>query len=182
MTNLFFCMMGLFAPSALAWAPVVKNSNQELCRLQASVGGLHGDNSCFLPLKQLDQDYYAPRIVQVRQNLLGAFLPDEKFLFLFLSLYFPQPLFYFIFSWVLIFVFLPQRLPARTPESPERIILPWLPKRSRYRDSGRTILVIPTDRNWEPSPSRAAMWSRVQRIPWFWLPSTRPLVFRCRRS
>lgn len=28
-------------------------------------GSLHGQNSCFLPLKQLDQDYYAPRIVQI---------------------------------------------------------------------------------------------------------------------
>ena len=25
----------------------------------------HGENNCFLPLKQLDQDYCAPRIVQV---------------------------------------------------------------------------------------------------------------------
>ena len=30
-----------------------------------AAGGLHGDQSCFLPLKQLDQDYYAPRIVQI---------------------------------------------------------------------------------------------------------------------
>lgn len=28
-------------------------------------GSLHGQNSCFLPLNQLDQDYYAPRIVQI---------------------------------------------------------------------------------------------------------------------
>lgn len=31
----------------------------------AMSGSLHGENACFLPLKQLDQDYYAPRIIQV---------------------------------------------------------------------------------------------------------------------
>lgn len=31
----------------------------------------HGENSCFLPLKQLDQDYYAPRII----HIAGSF-PD----------------------------------------------------------------------------------------------------------
>ena len=30
-----------------------------------AAGSLHGDQSCFLPLKQLDQDYYAPRIIQI---------------------------------------------------------------------------------------------------------------------
>lgn len=30
-----------------------------------SNGSLHGENSCFLPVKQLDQDYYAPRIIQI---------------------------------------------------------------------------------------------------------------------
>jgi Rubisco Assembly chaperone C-terminal domain len=28
-------------------------------------GSLHGQNACFLPLKQLDQDSYVPRIVQI---------------------------------------------------------------------------------------------------------------------
>mmetsp|Transcript_4203 Transcript_4203/g.8897 ORF Transcript_4203/g.8897 Transcript_4203/m.8897 type:complete len:254 (-) Transcript_4203:450-1211(-) len=28
-------------------------------------GSLHGQNSCFLPLQQLDQDYFAPRVVQI---------------------------------------------------------------------------------------------------------------------
>lgn len=37
-----------------------------------SIGSLHGDNSCFLPLKQLDQDYFAPRIVQVGSFLANA--------------------------------------------------------------------------------------------------------------
>jgi len=74
MTNLFLCVLGLFAPLALAWAPVTsivkKSGNRQIPRLQSStdgnqVGGLHGDNSCFLPLRQLDQDYYAPRIIQI---------------------------------------------------------------------------------------------------------------------
>jgi Rubisco Assembly chaperone C-terminal domain len=30
-----------------------------------AVGSLHGENACFMPLKQLDQDSYAPRIVHV---------------------------------------------------------------------------------------------------------------------
>ena len=34
----------------------------------AMSGSLHGQNACFLPLKQLDQDYYAPRIIQVRNQ------------------------------------------------------------------------------------------------------------------
>eukprot|EP00529_Nitzschia_sp_RCC80_P032627 CAMPEP_0113474046 /NCGR_PEP_ID=MMETSP0014_2-20120614/18372_1 /TAXON_ID=2857 /ORGANISM="Nitzschia sp." /LENGTH=232 /DNA_ID=CAMNT_0000366861 /DNA_START=85 /DNA_END=783 /DNA_ORIENTATION=- /assembly_acc=CAM_ASM_000159 len=32
---------------------------------QGNKGSVHGQNSCFLPLKQLDQDYLAPRIVQI---------------------------------------------------------------------------------------------------------------------
>jgi hypothetical protein len=37
-------------------------------KLRSSVvanGSLHGENACFLPLKQLDQDEYTPRIVQI---------------------------------------------------------------------------------------------------------------------
>jgi len=34
----------------------------------SSSGSLHGQNACFLPLKQLDQDYFAPRIIQVRKR------------------------------------------------------------------------------------------------------------------
>jgi hypothetical protein len=30
-----------------------------------ATGNTHGQESCFLPLKQLDQDYYAPRIIQI---------------------------------------------------------------------------------------------------------------------
>jgi hypothetical protein len=38
--------------------------------MSTSTGNTHGQNSCFLPLQQLDQDYYAPRIVQVRYNII----------------------------------------------------------------------------------------------------------------
>ena len=34
-----------------------------------TVGNLHGQSSCFLPLLQNDEDYIAPRIVQVRRLL-----------------------------------------------------------------------------------------------------------------
>lgn len=43
----------------------------------ATKGSLHGQNSCFLPLKQLDQDYYAPRIVQIAGAYPG--LTKEEF-------------------------------------------------------------------------------------------------------
>ena len=36
-----------------------------------SMANLHGQNSCFMPLKQLDQDYYAPRIIQVAGTYPG---------------------------------------------------------------------------------------------------------------
>mmetsp|Transcript_1807 Transcript_1807/g.3805 ORF Transcript_1807/g.3805 Transcript_1807/m.3805 type:complete len:214 (-) Transcript_1807:375-1016(-) len=73
MNNLFLCLLGLFASSAFAWAPVVKkNSNSHL----QAVGGLHGDNSCFLPLVQLEQDYYAPRIVQIAGSYPGVTRED----------------------------------------------------------------------------------------------------------
>jgi hypothetical protein len=41
-------------------------SNIALSSSTEEVGFLHGQSSCFLPLAQLDQDYYAPRIIQVR--------------------------------------------------------------------------------------------------------------------
>mmetsp|Transcript_27171 Transcript_27171/g.63731 ORF Transcript_27171/g.63731 Transcript_27171/m.63731 type:complete len:224 (+) Transcript_27171:69-740(+) len=72
MNNLILCVLGLFVPASYAWipaTPVLKNQKSQIFRLQSSadgkVGGLHGENSCFLPLKQLDQDYYAPRIIQI---------------------------------------------------------------------------------------------------------------------
>ena len=44
-------------------------SNIALSSSTEEVGFLHGQSSCFLPLAQLDQDYYAPRIIQVRFKL-----------------------------------------------------------------------------------------------------------------
>lgn len=40
-------------------------------------GYLHGQNACFLPLKQLDQDSYSPRIVQIAGAYPG--LTREEF-------------------------------------------------------------------------------------------------------
>jgi len=40
-------------------------------------GSLHGENACFLPLKQLDNDYYAPRILQIAGAYPG--LTHEEF-------------------------------------------------------------------------------------------------------
>lgn len=37
----------------------------------ALAASLHGENSCFLPLEQLDQDYYPPRIVQIAGSYPG---------------------------------------------------------------------------------------------------------------
>jgi hypothetical protein len=35
------------------------------------MGYLHGQSSCFMPLKQLDQDYFSPRIIQVAGSFPG---------------------------------------------------------------------------------------------------------------
>jgi hypothetical protein len=40
-------------------------------------GSLHGQNSCFLPLKQLEQDTYTPRIIQIAGSYPG--LTREEF-------------------------------------------------------------------------------------------------------
>ena len=55
-----------------AWAPVnVKSDARAGYNLALGMSkNLHGQNSCFLPLKQLDQDYYAPRIIQVRESFV----------------------------------------------------------------------------------------------------------------
>jgi len=39
--------------------------------LMSAAGNLHGQNSCFLPLRQLDMDYYAPRIIQIAGSYPG---------------------------------------------------------------------------------------------------------------
>ena len=60
--------------SAYAWVSSSKSSSMASTRASTQllmssssvdVGGLHGQNSCFLPLEQCDEEYYAPRIVQV---------------------------------------------------------------------------------------------------------------------
>lgn len=45
--------------------PSVPRTNIALSSSTEQAGFLHGQSSCFLPLSQLDQDYYAPRIIQV---------------------------------------------------------------------------------------------------------------------
>lgn len=54
-----------------AWIPVQTGSLIHSARIQnialpMSLGNVHGQGSCFMPLKQLEQDYYSPRIIQVR--------------------------------------------------------------------------------------------------------------------
>ena len=82
----------LFQP-VLSWAPIRPASNtNKNCRLQSTAeetsgpvdsyeGSLHGNNSCFLPLKQLDQDYYAPRIVQVNYDVSRPSSISQVFLY-----------------------------------------------------------------------------------------------------
>uniref|UniRef100_A0A7R9ZQZ4 Rubisco accumulation factor 1 C-terminal domain-containing protein n=1 Tax=Craspedostauros australis TaxID=1486917 RepID=A0A7R9ZQZ4_9STRA len=60
-------LLAILASCASAWVPS-SSSSRSMRRSHAPMfmsGSLHGENSCFLPLKQLDQDYYAPRIVQI---------------------------------------------------------------------------------------------------------------------
>lgn len=63
-------VMGLLCllATTLAWLPQHQRHRASTF-LQSSpasvVGSLHGENSCFLPLKQFDQDEFAPRIVQI---------------------------------------------------------------------------------------------------------------------
>jgi Rubisco Assembly chaperone C-terminal domain len=42
----------------------------------AASGSLHGQNACFMPLKQLDQDAYTPRIVQIAGSYPGLTRQD----------------------------------------------------------------------------------------------------------
>jgi len=54
--------------SAYAWVSPkasYSSTSTELSMSTTSLGGLHGENSCFLPLEQVDEEHYAPRIVQV---------------------------------------------------------------------------------------------------------------------
>eukprot|EP00571_Detonula_confervacea_P010302 CAMPEP_0172300662 /NCGR_PEP_ID=MMETSP1058-20130122/2687_1 /TAXON_ID=83371 /ORGANISM="Detonula confervacea, Strain CCMP 353" /LENGTH=230 /DNA_ID=CAMNT_0013010493 /DNA_START=69 /DNA_END=761 /DNA_ORIENTATION=- len=50
-----------------------QSSSIETSALDAAVGGnLHGESSCFLPLLQNDEDYIAPRIVQIAGQYPGV--------------------------------------------------------------------------------------------------------------
>ena len=74
--SLFIVVLASIAVSAChAWImpggtlTATRHSASTTTQLESSLamaaGNKHGENSCFLPLEQLDQDYYAPRIVQV---------------------------------------------------------------------------------------------------------------------
>lgn len=67
------CALVLFE-DATAWVPATKISlrqhNRALYSTQTGAS-LHGQNACFLPLKQLDQDYISPRIVQIAGSYPG---------------------------------------------------------------------------------------------------------------
>lgn len=72
MKNVSFLMILILANSAYAWVNPIKNlstgastSKSQLFMSAISAGALHGENSCFLPLDQCDEEYYAPRIVQI---------------------------------------------------------------------------------------------------------------------
>ena len=65
-------LSGILCGTAAAWvnsSPFLSKAGRQATCLgetaDLSKGSLHGENACFLPIKQLDQDYYAPRIIQV---------------------------------------------------------------------------------------------------------------------
>mmetsp|Transcript_7984 Transcript_7984/g.10699 ORF Transcript_7984/g.10699 Transcript_7984/m.10699 type:complete len:223 (-) Transcript_7984:25-693(-) len=67
----------LVASSAFAWAPVpTRYANQKQyaagnTALRMAEPSKHGENACFMPLMQLTEDYYAPRIVQIAGSYPG---------------------------------------------------------------------------------------------------------------
>jgi hypothetical protein len=69
--------------SALAWMPQRHRSVFRETSLRSAPSGvsmsgnLHGQNNCFIPLNQLDQDYIAPRIIQISGAYPG--LTREEF-------------------------------------------------------------------------------------------------------
>jgi hypothetical protein len=66
----------LFSP-AFAWLPAMQQTSSQVRPAFALAGSLHGENSCFLPLQQCDQDWYAPRIIQIAGAYPG--LTREEF-------------------------------------------------------------------------------------------------------
>jgi len=83
--GLSITVMALLYRSCEAWTtstPWIKSSTALHLASRTSLvarGGasVHGENTCFLPLLQLDQDYYAPRIVQIAGAYPG--LTKEEF-------------------------------------------------------------------------------------------------------
>mmetsp|Transcript_5515 Transcript_5515/g.7998 ORF Transcript_5515/g.7998 Transcript_5515/m.7998 type:complete len:214 (+) Transcript_5515:136-777(+) len=63
MMSRFIILLSLLNTSR-AWVASISRSQHQSSALQMA-GSLHGENSCFLPLDQMDQDYYAPRIIQI---------------------------------------------------------------------------------------------------------------------
>ena len=64
-----------FASIANAWVspfgktPAQIDTKLSMSTSSSSIGAVHGENSCFLPLEQCDNEYYAPRILQVRHRI-----------------------------------------------------------------------------------------------------------------
>lgn len=57
-----------FAPKITAQRVTSDVKTTTLCSVapnQSSEGSLHGQNSCFMPLEQLSDEFFAPRIIQV---------------------------------------------------------------------------------------------------------------------
>jgi Rubisco Assembly chaperone C-terminal domain len=88
------CILTSLFASALGWIPQVRLKQQHapltqhqsvlprrMSASQMSIhmsGNIHGENSCFLPLNQLEQDFMAPRIVQIAGSYPG--LTREEFM------------------------------------------------------------------------------------------------------
>jgi hypothetical protein len=78
--------MALSVVPVVAWMPpkrhnlAFRQAHSSSLRSAPTVlsGSLHGQNSCFLPLLQLDQDYFAPRIIQIAGGYPGL-SRDEYF-------------------------------------------------------------------------------------------------------
>lgn len=62
-----------------AWTPSSIKNPRTFALFSTQTGAsLHGQNACFLPLKQLDQDHFTPRIFQIAGAYPG--LTKEEFL------------------------------------------------------------------------------------------------------
>mmetsp|Transcript_23231 Transcript_23231/g.34585 ORF Transcript_23231/g.34585 Transcript_23231/m.34585 type:complete len:225 (+) Transcript_23231:106-780(+) len=85
MQNLTFITTLLLASYASAWitpqGTVRARNNISVMRSispnQSMGGSLHGQDACYLPLDQLDQEYFSPRIIQIAGSYPG--LTKEAF-------------------------------------------------------------------------------------------------------